>query len=145
MTLETNELYKEASRNDDIRLFPAEGGVVPRMFAAVSGGATYPKGTPVAFNTSTSKWVVFAQGGANGVGTISGILFEEITVNDSGSDDTETLANVMILGRLHRNDVNTAAIRALLTSTSEAQLDTALRAPSMREKGLHTEGLSLVQ
>lgn len=147
MALETNELYNEQTRDDQKRLFPdANVGVRPRMLVAVSGGASLLQGTPLAVHTTTGLWHVYTQGGANGLGTISGILMEDITINDSGSNNTETLAQVMLGGRLHRDDVNTAEIRALLNgSPSEANLDAALRAPTMREKGLHVEGLDLVQ
>ncbi len=146
MALETNELYSEATRDDQLRLFPHDAGVRPKAFAAVSGGATLPQGTPCAFNTSTGLWVVWTQGGTNGTAVISGIIMEEATINDSGSNNTETLVNVMILGELHRDDVNTAAIRAVLGGTpTEGNLDTALRAATMREKGLHVQGIDQVQ
>ncbi len=146
MALETNELYNSNTQGDQLRLYPADAGIRPKMFAAVTGGATLVQGTPVAFNTSTNLWVVFEQGGSNGTNVISGILMEGGAINDSGSDNTETLLNVMVAGRLHRDDVNTAAIRALLGgSPTEGNIDTALRAASMREKNMHVEGLDQVQ
>ena len=61
-------------------------------------------------------------------------------------DDTyEVLGVVMLRGEVHRDDINTAAIRALLDgSPSENELDTALRAASLREKGIDVRGLSAV-
>lgn len=146
MALQANELYSENTRGDQLRLFPAPAGIKPKDFAAVSGGATLVQGVPVAFNTSTSLWGVWTQGGTNGTNVISGILMEGITLDDSGGTDLEVLGNVMILGELHRDDINTAAIRALCGgSPSEANLDAALAAATMREKGLIVEGLAGVQ
>lgn len=146
MALETNELFSKVTVGDQLRLFPANGGNKPINLAAVSGGASLVQGVPLAYNTSTDTWGVWTQGGLNGSGVISAILMEDATVNDSGSNDTETIAVVMILGELHRDDINTAAIRALCGgSPTEANLDTALRAATMREKGLHVQGLTLVQ
>ena len=39
------------------------------------------KGQVMAFNTSTSKWVPYADGGANGVGTPLGIMSEKIEIS----------------------------------------------------------------
>lgn len=147
MALETNELYNENTKGDQLRLYPTSpGGTRPKNFAAVTGGAALVQGVPVAFNTSTSLWGVWTQAGTNGTAVISGILMEDGTLNDSGSNNTETLLQVMVLGQLHRDDINTAAIRALCGgSPTEGNLDTVLTAASMREKGLLTEGIAGVQ
>lgn len=133
MALETNELYVSTSQGPWPRIVPSRDGIVPVAFTAVSGGLTIPGQTPIPIvrNSSTGEWTVYTQGGTNGEGTIKGFLYEEeeVTLNDSGSDDTETLLNVMIAGTIHRDDVNTAAIRALLLgSPTEGNLDTALGA-----------------
>jgi hypothetical protein len=146
MALETNELYSSNTAEDQLRLFPADHGIMPKTFDAVAGGASLVQGVPVSFNTSTSLWEVFTQGGTNGTNVISGILMEPITLDDSGGDDNEVLGNVMILGVMHRDDINTAAIRALCGgSPTEGNLDTALGAATMREKGLIVEGLATAQ
>jgi hypothetical protein len=146
MALETNELYNSNTQGDQIRIFPEQNGVAPKDFAAVSGGALLLAGTPVVIHTTSLLWGVYDQGATAGQGIVGGILMDDTEINDSGVSDTETLANVMILGKLHRDDINTAAIRALLTgSPSEAQLDVALQAPTMRQKGLIVEGLAGVQ
>lgn len=55
----------------------------------------------------------------------------------------EVLGVVQLFGEVHRDDVNTAAIRALLSgSPSEAELDTALKQADLRMKGLLIRGLA---
>jgi hypothetical protein len=57
----------------------------------------------------------------------------------------EVLGVIMLTGEIHRDDVNTAAIRALLAGTpSENELDTALKQASLREKGIIVRGLASV-
>ena len=142
MTLGTNELYSENSRGDQLRMFPHDHGVMPKNFSAVSGGASLVQGVPVAYNSSTGRWGVWTQGGSNGTSVLAGFLMEDVTLNDSGSDDTEVIAQVLLLGVVHRDDINTAAIRALCGgSPSEANLDAAMLADAVREKGLIIEGL----
>jgi hypothetical protein len=144
MALETRELYEAGPTHfDQLRLQPDEGGIMPKTFAEVAGGAVYAHGTPVAQDTTTGLWVAFTQGGSNGTNSISGFVFEPIeglTVNDTG--DGEVIANVLLAGRVHRDDVNTTAIRATLpAATSEAQLDTALKSVVLRERNIVVEGL----
>lgn len=57
MAYNPNEQYKESALlGSGLRFFP-EGNSVPKTFAAGSG--TLAPGTPVSFNTSTNKWVVW--------------------------------------------------------------------------------------
>lgn len=133
MTLATNEQYATESQGPFPRLVPAPDSVVPRAFKAVAGGATLLNGTPVVRSTATGLWGVYVQGGANGTGTIKGFIYmpgtDDIKINDSAVSDTEQLLSVMIRGTLHQDDVNTAAIRALLgSSPTEANIKTALGA-----------------
>jgi len=143
MALETNELYASKTQGDFPRLVPAPDGVLPKLFKAVTGGKTLLNGTPVARATAANVWEAYDQGGATpGTNVIRGILFERegLVINDSGSDDTETVGNVLIYGTIHRDDVNTAAIRAVLSgSPSEANLDAALAA--LRTEGIMVQGL----
>jgi len=49
----------------------------------------------------------------------------------------------MLEGEIHRDDVNTAAIRAVLGgSASEANVDTALKAQTLRDAGITVRGLA---
>jgi hypothetical protein len=45
----------------------------------------YAAGTVLAFNTSTSKYVKYVDGQANGVGTAAAILFMDVPVEDFSS------------------------------------------------------------
>lgn len=55
----------------------------------------------------------------------------------------EVLGVVMLEGEVHRDDINTAAIRALLLgSPSEGELDTALKSAELRKRGIHVRGLA---
>lgn len=55
----------------------------------------------------------------------------------------EVQGDVMLEGEVHRDDINTAAIRALCTgSISEAELDVKLKAQKLRDLSLHVRGLA---
>lgn len=143
MALETNELYATKAQKDFPRLVPGPDGVLPKLFKAVSGGKLLPNGTPVAKATAGNVWEAYDQGGSGtGTNVVMGILFERegLQVNDSGVSNTEKMGNVLLFGTIHRDDVNTAAIRAVLSgSPSEANLDAALAA--LRDKGIMVQGL----
>ena len=80
---------------------------------------------------------------ANGSNEIRGILYTMEGVVTSASEEVQ--ATIMIDGEAHRDDINTATLRALLGgSPSEAELDTALRSQKLREIGLNIRGLTLV-
>ena len=111
----------------------APTAILPKTLAAGSG--TLARLTPVAYNTSTDKWVAWTNGGANGTGTISGFLNEEVTLDASD----ELIANVILTGKIHAADV------ALPSGESQGNLDTALKAASLREKGMIVQGLVNVQ
>jgi hypothetical protein len=68
-------------------------------------------------------------------------------VGDSGGRQTSATEEVQVLlakaGTFHRDDINTAAIRAVLAGVpSEAELDAALADPSVRELGIDIQGLA---
>ncbi|MFG0317082.1 MAG: hypothetical protein ACF8XB_07415, partial [Planctomycetota bacterium JB042] len=85
---------------------------------------------------TTGKWVVWTDGGANGTGTISGFVYPDGVVTDETDD---VLGNVMIRGSIHAADV------ALPTGEDQADLDAALKAATLREKGIDVEGIAGVQ
>lgn len=113
---------------------------------AQDAAATLPVGTPLAWDTSTASWTAFTQGGSDGSNVIAGFVgYESVDVDDT--DDVQVV--VMLEGHLHRDDINTAEIRAALllasgAAVSEAQLDTALKASTLRDKGLYVQGLAEV-
>lgn len=55
----------------------------------------------------------------------------------------EVQGDIMLEGEVHRDDINTTAIRALCTgSISEAEMDVKLKASKLRELSLHVRGLA---
>lgn len=79
----------------------------------------------------------------NGTDEIRGVLYTMEGVVTSATEEVQ--ATIMIEGELHRDDVNTAALRALMGgSPSEAEVDTALRDQKVRGLSLHVRGLSNV-
>lgn len=79
----------------------------------------------------------------NGEDQIRGFLYTMEGVVTSASEEVQ--ATIMIDGEVHRDDVNTAALRALMGgSPSEAEVDTALRSQELRKLGLNIRGLTQV-
>lgn len=142
MALGSNELFDSASRGAHPRLEALATKVVHLEDNAGSAAVTLPIGTPLAYDTSTSQWCVYEDGGSNGRGTIRGFIYGTEQA-DHNSDDV--LVVVLYRGRVHRDDVNTAAIRAVLGGsggTSEAELDIALKVRGLRDMGIDVVGLA---
>lgn len=78
----------------------------------------------------------------NGTDKIRAVVFE-LPVQIDASD--EVLGIIMVKGEAERDDMNTAAVRALLRgSPSEGELDTALGASALKDAGIMVRGLSTV-
>lgn len=105
----------------------------PVTFAAGSG--TLAIGTPVAFNTSTGFWVVWASGGANGTGTIAGFVWPDAVTLDA---DEEVLGNIMFTGDIHYSAI------VLPAGQTENNLKASLRT-DCRTRGLIVQGLDQVR
>ena len=105
----------------------------PKTFG--SGSGTLERLTPVAYNTSTNKWTVWTNGGANGTGTIRGFVWPDAVELDSSDD---VLGNVMLAGRVHYDDI------VLPYGETESNLQAALRS-GPRELGLTIESLDQVR
>lgn len=139
MALNDNELFNTVpGKGAEIRM------VVHRNKVGTLAGQTdaplLPKGTPLAWNTSTGMWTVFTQGGTNGTNAIRGFVQDAGGVQTHATNEVQVV--VMLEGEIHRDDVNTAAIRAVLGgSPSEANIDTALQSQTLRELGIHVRGL----
>lgn len=99
MAYNANEKYSAlySNQNDLKRLNPSS--VQPKQFASGSGSIAPLQA--VAFNTSTNMWVPWANGGANGTGTISGFAEREIVLDA----DEEVLGNVIMGGQIHMDDI----------------------------------------
>jgi len=142
MALGSNELFSDASRGAHPRLEAEATKVVHVEDNAGSVGVELPIGTPLAFDTSTNQWCVYEDAGANGRGVISGFVYG-VAQSDDETDDV--LMVVLYRGRVHRDDVNTSAIRAVLGGaggTSESELDIALKVNTLRYKGIDVVGLA---
>jgi hypothetical protein len=117
----------------------AGAGSGPRCFATVvqpktfaSGSLTLAKLTPVAYNTSTGFFQIFASGGSNGTGTIDGFVWPDQIVLDGSNEVT---GQVMLAGRIHLDDI------PIVSGYTLAQLKTALLASIVRNKGIIIEGM----
>lgn len=144
MALETNELFSQQPFDGRPRMVVERNkvGTIGPQDAAV----TLPIGTPLSFNTSTSKWDTLTQGGSDSTAVIAGFLAH--AADTVGATD-DVQIDIMLAGEVHRDDINTAAIRAVLETGSgaaitEVQLDTLLRANTLREKGITVRGLDAV-
>lgn len=135
MTIKETVLLASQTGDAALRLHATYSS--PKTFANVTGGPTLPLGTPVTYDTSAAKWKVWTDGGANGTGTIRGLVWPEAIVLDATED---VIGQVMLEGRAHYEDI------ALPSGEDQADLDAALRVgdPSLRELGIHVEGLSAV-
>lgn len=124
------ELFSSTTRTARQRVWPEKLAVV--KFATKAGGPTLAAGEVVAFNTSTNLWVPWANGGANGTGTVRGIVWPNPALLSATG---ETLHWVMFAGRVHFDDLLPITIfdnpDALTTGS-----------PSLRELGIYVEGLA---
>ncbi len=85
--------------------------------------------------------IVAAGTDLNGADEIRGVLYTMEDVVTSATE--EVLVVVMLEGELHRDDVNTTALRALMGgSPTEGEVDTALRSQAVRALSLHVRGLA---
>lgn len=104
----------------------------PKTFA--SGTGVLEALTPLAFNTSTNRWVVWEHNGSNGTGTISGFVWPDPVTLHSVND---VLGQVLLKGRVNYNDI------VLPYGQLEANLKTALRSGPLA-RGIIIEGLDQV-
>lgn len=76
-----------------------------------------------------------------GTDQIRGFVADVGGVQTSATGDVQAV--IMLEGEIHRDDVNTEAIRDVLGgSPSEGELDVALKSPRLRELSLHVRGLA---
>lgn len=77
----------------------------------------------------------------NDTAQIRGFLQDVGGRQTSASEEVQIV--VMLEGEVHRDDINTSAIRAVLPGApSEGELDTALKSQKLRELSLHVRGLA---
>lgn len=123
----TNEQVSSASVAAKLRYEATS--IQPKTFAAGSG--TLAPLTPVAYNTSTNFWVPFANGGANGTGTIKGFVGPDPIVLAASN---EVLGNVIMGGTIHLADI------PIIAGYTLAQLKTALTG-TVRALGYKIQGM----
>lgn len=77
----------------------------------------------------------------NQTNEIRGFVYDKDGLQLDASDQVQGL--VMLRGEVHRDDINTTAMRAALVgSPSEAELDAALKSQKVRDLGLTVAGLA---
>ena len=130
MALATNELVVTSTTPSGTKIVIRESGV--KNFG--SGSGTLKKYSPVSYNTTTNKWVIWDADGANGAAVMKGILLTDITLD--ASDDV--LGSVMLAGQMSFKDV------VVPTGETEANLKTELRS-GPRELGIHIVDLDQVR
>lgn len=143
MALKKTELFGQATKAVNPRLAPYDRGLKVIRILARAGSPLLLKGLAMAQHDTTGVWEPYSQGGLNDLGTMRAFLYEDVQAD--ATDDV--LGVAMIRGELHRDDVNTAALRAQMTGApSEANIDAALRGgtPTLRELGLDVRGLTQV-
>lgn len=129
MTYATNNLVSSVtSIPATTRTIPRS--IHPKTLAAVGAAPLYAVLTPMAYNTSTNKWVIWANGGANGTGTIGGFLNEPAQTDASN----DVIANMVMSGQIHVDDVPVPSGQTL------ANLKIAL-ADGMRSRGFDIVGM----
>lgn len=129
MALETNELFASASRTVDGRIIPRR--VLVKTAAGISGAPVLDEGFPFAYNTSTKKWVPWTNGGANGTGKISAILYVKRTAH--ATDDFQIV--VMYEGEVHYYAIK------LPSGETQPNLKAALQSLSTRSDLIVVKGL----
>ena len=103
------------------------------LFAQAAADKALVVGTVIAYNTATFGYVEWATGGANGTGTVQGIVNPDpVTILLAG----EVNGTVMFAGEAHRDDLSS-------DGGTSGQLDTALEA--LIGRGLVIHGLGDVR
>jgi len=143
MALNTNELYSDNTNTDRIRIQPHADGVAVCTVDGISGAPTLLQGLPMGQITATGLWVPWDVDAVDGSQIIAGFIWDHDGVATHATNEVQ--CNMMKAGVIHRDDVNTATMRALLPNTpTEGELDTALKATTLRQFGLIVQGLALV-
>lgn len=117
MAFTANQLFSTVTpSNGGLRAVPT--AIQAKQFANSAGAETLAPLTLVAYNTSTNKWVVWATGGANGTGTVAGLVGWDGILLDATND---VLGNVFLGGEFHIDDIP-------VVGGTLAQIKTALEA-----------------
>lgn len=102
-----------------------------RTFSEAAGGPTLKIATPVYRDTAdANQWKVWTN-----TQLIEGFVAHADVVLDASD---QVLGNVMLVGDIHRDDV------ILPSGETQGNLDTALRATTLRDRGILVRGLDQV-
>lgn len=127
MAFAANQLLSSNTPTDRPTPRCAAEHIQPKTFA--SGSGTLAALTPVAYNTSTQKWVQWANGGANGTGSIMGFVWPDPVILDGAN---EVIGQVCMEGDIHFDDIP-------VVGGTLAQLKTACE--TLRDLGFTIQGL----
>lgn len=134
MTLATNNLYSQATRDPIPHMQPAEGpGAVSQVaFANVAGGPTLPIGTPVYLAVATGLYNKVVPGALAATNDIYGFVWPAaVTLDATG----EVLGTVMLKGEVDFLEIEKLRAAGTLAGTAQ-QLKDVCRKPSNRERGI---------
>lgn len=134
MALETNELFDSASQSNDGRLIPRGNMVLTLTAYDPSSGddILLPVGTPLSYDASTNKYVVWDTGLR-----VDAILIVE--KQSSATDDVQVVA--MVEGEAHFDALHVPTENG----SSSANLKTVLYDVATRSQLLRIKGLPGVQ
>lgn len=127
MAFGPNELFTSNTVAAKLRIFSTS--TQPKTFAV--GAITLALGTPVAFDIVAKTWKVWADAGADETNIIRGFIWPDAVKLDAAD---EVLGNVILRGRVHRDDVPIPA------GENQSDLDDAMSA-GLRDRGIIMEGL----
>ena len=134
MALVTNELFSSAAGvGSQKRIGPRV--IKVKEFAIEAASPTIPKGALVSYEAgAVNGWGPYVEAGANGAELMKGIAWpDDIVLSATG----EVLGQVMLRGRVHRDDIE---LNGELQADVDAQLQTLAR-----DLGIDVEGLTEVR
>ncbi len=133
MAYATRELVSSITQAAKKRFWPTS--IQVKSFKNIALGPTLAVGTPIAFDTSTLNWVVWAQAGTNGTNQIRGFVWPDDVKLDATN---EVMGQVMMAGKLDYADV------VLPAGETDPNLKLELQ-DNLRQFGFHVEGLPEVR
>ena len=131
MPFATDQLFQSAiGLGSGLRAFATV--LQPKTFAG--GTALLPPLTPVAYNDATGTWMPWDADGLNGTDSIRGFVWP---VEVQLVDGEEVLGQVMLMGRIHVDDID---LDQTPGPETVADLKIELRV-NVRDSGIIVEGL----
>lgn len=113
-----------------LRVWPTT--ITPKTVSNVGAAPLYATLTPMAFNTSTLEWVVWADSGANGTAVVGGFLLEPCQTDATN----DVIANMIMGGKIHFDDIPVPSGGTNSSTTLKAALRNGMRAKGFDIVGL---------